>query len=68
MARFAPVSRSELIRHFRQLGFSGPFAGSDHHYMVRGDISVRIPNPHGADIGVDLLQRILKQAGVTQDE
>jgi hypothetical protein len=29
---------------------------------------VAIPNPHGTDIGVDLLSRILRQAGVTRAE
>jgi len=36
--------------------------------MVRGDIVVAIPNPHGRDISVGLLSRILKQAGVTRSE
>ncbi|HLZ07393.1 MAG TPA: type II toxin-antitoxin system HicA family toxin [Chloroflexota bacterium] len=31
-------------------------------------VDVRIPNPHGSDIDVDLLNRILKQADVTRDE
>jgi len=36
--------------------------------MVRGDRTVRIPNPHGGDIGVEFLSRILKQAGVSRRE
>ncbi len=36
--------------------------------MVRGDRAVRIPNPHGSDIGVPLLREILRQAGVTPEE
>jgi hypothetical protein len=36
--------------------------------MVRGDIVVAIPNPHGRDIGVGLLSRVLRQAGVTRSE
>jgi hypothetical protein len=36
--------------------------------MIRGDVVLTIPNPHGKDIGVDLLARILKQAGVTRRE
>jgi hypothetical protein len=35
--------------------------------MVRGTIALRIPNPHRADIGRDLLARILRQAGVDRD-
>jgi hypothetical protein len=36
--------------------------------MVRGDVVVAIPNPHRKDIGVGLLSRILRQAGVTRSE
>jgi hypothetical protein len=32
--------------------------------MVRGDVTVRIPNPHQGDVGVDLLVRLLRQAGI----
>ncbi len=59
-----PVSRRELVRRLRALGFEGPFAGAKHQFMVRGDRTVRIPNPHGADIGVPLLREVLRQAGI----
>ena len=36
--------------------------------MVRGGVTLRIPNPHQADIGRDLLSRILRQAGIDRDE
>lgn len=36
--------------------------------MLRGNISVAIPNPHGSDIGPNLLARVLRQAGVTREE
>jgi hypothetical protein len=36
--------------------------------MVRGDLRLRIPNPHRGDIGVPLLTRILKQAGISPEE
>lgn len=36
--------------------------------MLRGDVTVIIPNPHEGDIGVGLLQRLLRQAGVSRDE
>jgi hypothetical protein len=29
---------------------------------------LRIPNPHGADIGANLLTRILRDAGVSREE
>ena len=68
MPRLGPVKRKDLIRHFRQLHFEGPFSGGRHQFMVKGDITVRIPNPHKDDIGKELLARILRQAGISQEE
>lgn len=64
MPRFGPTSRQDLVRCLRQLGFDGPFSGGKHQFMVRGETTLRIPNPHRGDIGVDLLARILRQAGI----
>jgi len=50
------------------LRFDGPFSGGRHQFMVRGDITVRIPNPHTGDVGTELLARILRQAGVGREE
>lgn len=36
--------------------------------MIRGDLTLTIPNPHRDDISVDLLKRILRRAGVIRDE
>jgi hypothetical protein len=37
--------------------------------MIRGQLRLALPNPHGAqDIDDDLLTRILRQAGVTRQE
>jgi predicted RNA binding protein YcfA (HicA-like mRNA interferase family) len=68
MPRLGAIKRRDLIRHFRQLGFAGPFSGGRHQFMLRGDITVRIPNPHRGDIRPALLARILRQAGVTPEE
>ena len=68
MPRWGPVSRRELIRGLRTLGFEGPFSGGKHQFMIRGDVVLTIPNLHGKDVGVDLLARILKQAGVARRE
>lgn len=68
MPPLGPIKRRELIRRLKQLGFEGPYSGGKHQFLVRGEITVRIPNPHRADIGRDLLLRILRQAGVSQDE
>lgn len=59
------MSRRELIRRLGILGFHGPFKGSDHDYMVRGETRVTIPNLHkGRDIGVRLLIQVLKEGEI----
>ena len=68
MPRLGPIKRRDLIRHLKQLHFEGPFSGGRHQFMVRGDVTVRIPNPHSSDIGRELLTRIPRQAGITLDE
>jgi len=67
MPPFGPVKRRDLVRHFRQLGFEGPYSGGKHQFMVRGETTIRIPNPHQADIGSELLARILRQAGIDRE-
>ncbi len=68
MPPFGPIKRADLIRHLKDAGFEGPFSGGKHQYMVKGLITVRVPNPHGADIGIELLSRILRQAGISRAE
>lgn len=65
MARLAPVSRRDLIRRLKQLGFEGPFTGGNHQFMLRNNRRLILPNPHRSDISVDLLRCILRQGGVT---
>ncbi len=63
------ISRRELIRKFRALGYTGPFSGGRHQFMIRGKKKVRIPNPHGSgDIDTSLVKEILRQAGVSDEE
>ena len=64
----AAISRKELIRRFRALGYSGPLSGGKHQFMVKGRQKIRIPNPHMGDIGVSLLREILRQAGIPSEE
>ncbi len=68
MPPFGPVKRKELIRCLSQLGFAGPYSGGKHQFMVKGNITVRVPNPHQTDIGKELLRRILTQADVSRDD
>ena len=63
------ISRKELIRKFRALGYSGPFSGGKHQFMIKGPKKIRIPNPHGSrDIHISLVKEILRQAGISNDE
>ena len=52
----------------KRLGFSGPFAGGKHQFLVRGTLRLTLPNPHQGDIGPSLLARLLSQAGVPREE
>lgn len=68
MKRLSAVSRRDLLSRLKQLGFEGPYTGGRHEFMVRGSLRLTLPNPHRQDVGVDLLVRILRQAGVTREE
>jgi predicted RNA binding protein YcfA (HicA-like mRNA interferase family) len=63
------LSRRELIRRFRALGYTGPFSGGRHQFMVRGEKKIRIPNPHGSgDVHISLVKEILRQARISETE
>ncbi|WP_104370785.1 type II toxin-antitoxin system HicA family toxin [Desulfocucumis palustris] len=62
-----PINKRELIRRLRSFGFEGPFSGDRHSFMRKGQLKLRIPNPHEGDISVPLLKEILRQAGITEE-
>jgi predicted RNA binding protein YcfA (HicA-like mRNA interferase family) len=68
VAELSPVSWQQLIRRLKELGFSGPVSGGKHPFMIRGQVVLTIPNRHRKEVSVDLLSRILRQAGITRDE
>lgn len=68
MPAFGPIARKDLIRALRQAGFEGPYSGGKHPFMIKGELSLTIPNPHQGDIGRELLSRILRQAGISKEE
>jgi predicted RNA binding protein YcfA (HicA-like mRNA interferase family) len=69
VSRLTPCSRTEFIRKLLALGYDGPFAGGKHQFMAtKGKPAVRIPNPHKGDISVDLLAKILRDAGIDRDK
>ncbi len=68
MPRLGPIKRQDLIRYLKQLGFEGPYSGGKHQFMLKGDRTVSVPNPHRSEIGVGLATRILRQAGIEKSE
>ena len=66
--RLVPVTRTNLIKRFKQLGWEGPRPGGDHDFMVKGKQKARIPNEHRRDIGRGLLWAVLKEANISRDE
>lgn len=67
--RLTPISRTDLVKRLRALGWDGPYAGGRHPHMVKGEIQISIPNPHGSnEIGPNLLKLILKQAGISRED
>jgi hypothetical protein len=52
----------------RELGFEGPFEGGKHPYMVKGTLVLTLPNQHRSDLSVDLLSRLLRQAGISREQ
>jgi predicted RNA binding protein YcfA (HicA-like mRNA interferase family) len=62
------VSWRKLIQKFRKLGFDGPYSGGRHLFMVKGELKIRIPNPHSSDISSSLLSEILRQAGISKND
>jgi len=64
-----PISRKDLVKKLRSLGFRGPYSGGRHQFMVKETLKIRIPNPHKSqDISDSLLNEILRQAGIPKRE
>lgn len=68
MPNLNPVSRRELVRKLKGLGFEGPFPGGKHQWMRRGSLRLTIPNPHGGAFDPGFIRRILRQAGLTLED
>lgn len=66
MPSIGPIKRNDLIYFLRRFGYDGPFAGTKHSIMAKGNQRLHIPNPHHGDITTGLLVRILKQAGISK--
>jgi len=63
------IHRRDLVRKFKALGYSGPYSGGRHQFMIKGLKKIRIPNPHeSGDVHISLVKEILRQAGISIDE
>ena len=63
-----PISYKDFIRKQKDIGFEGPFSGGKHQYMIKGNIRLTLPNPHRKEISIDLLIRLLRQAGISKEK
>jgi len=66
MPKLSPISWRLFVKRLHSFGFDGPYQEGKHPYMIKGNISVTIPNLHDGQIGVDLLHRILNQAEISR--
>jgi len=58
-----------MIRKLSTFGFDPPKSGrGPHPLMRRGKFKLTVPNPHGSDVDGTLVDRILKQAGISVDD
>ncbi len=63
-----PISVKKLIKNLNSFGFFGPYSGGRHMFMIKGNLKLRVPNPHKGDISKSLLSEILRQAGILTSE
>ncbi len=68
MAGLNPVSLTEFVKRLKKFGFDGPYSGGKHLYMIKNNLRLTIPNPHKKEIGIDLLTRLIKQAGIEKEK
>lgn len=71
MPKLVPIKHKELIKCLRKLGFEGPYGqGRPHSIMIRGDVTLTVPNKHGSGVinDIKLMKNILRQAGVSVEE
>ena len=68
MPEIKPLSRRELIKKLRTLGFDGPFGGGKHSYMRKYGQRIIIPNPHRGDLGVKLIRKIIRQLEMSDED
>ena len=60
MSRWTPCKRREFIQKLQQLGFSGPFSGSKHQFMIY--LEYRLTIPSNDEYSVPQLRMMIREA------
>jgi len=68
MPGLKPIPWRELVKRLKKFDFEGPYQVGKHPYVVKGNLTLTIPNPHPKDVSIDLLSRILKQAEIDKKD
>ena len=50
MPKLGPLSLRAFIVRMRKFGFAGPYQEGKHPYMIKGSMTLTIPNPHEKEI------------------
>lgn len=59
MSRWTPCKRREFVRKLKSLGFEGPYSGSRHQFLVRGQNRLAIPT--NEEYSVPQLRMMLRE-------
>lgn len=59
MSRWTPCKRGDFVRRLRRLGFSGPFSGTRHQFMVYAQHRLTIPS--NAEYSVPQLRFMIRE-------
>ncbi|MBI5470227.1 type II toxin-antitoxin system HicA family toxin [Candidatus Kaiserbacteria bacterium] len=68
MPKLRPISWTLFVSRMKTFGFSGPYQEGKHPYMIKGAMTLTVPNPHEGDISRDLLMKVLRQAGISRSQ
>ena len=60
MSPWTPCKRREFIHKLQQLGFSGPFSGSKHQFMIYQEYRLTIPS--NDEYSVPQLRMMVREA------
>jgi predicted RNA binding protein YcfA (HicA-like mRNA interferase family) len=60
LSRWTPCKRREFIQKLQQLGFSGPFSGSKHQFMIYQEYRLTIPS--NDEYSVPQLRMMIREA------